>query len=118
MVSSVTEMKAARCRNKAKRLSRACGWMAEKAIKRAENKKRITCKHIAIRFTYKKFLYLPDVNKVIYLRRCGGVRSAHLFFLGSNFIFLCFKLIILHYYYTPKTREIKFKPRIKLNYNI
>ena len=41
MGSSVTEMKAARCRNKAKRLSRACDWMAEKAIKRAENKKEL-----------------------------------------------------------------------------
>ena len=42
MVSSVTEMKAARCRNKAKRLSRSCGWMAGKAIKRAENKKEVS----------------------------------------------------------------------------
>ena len=40
------------------------------------------------------------------------------FILGLNFIFLCFKLIILHYYYTPKTKEIKFKPTIKLNHNI
>ena len=40
------------------------------------------------------------------------------FILGLNFIFLCFKLIILHYYYTPKTKEIKYKPRIKLNHNI
>ena len=38
--------------------------------------------------------------------------------LGLNFIFLCFKLIILHYYCNPKTREIKFKPGIKLNHNI
>ena len=42
MVSSVTEMKAARCRNKAKRFSRSCGWMAGKAIKRAENKKEVS----------------------------------------------------------------------------
>ena len=34
-----------------------------------------------------------------------------------DFIPLCCKLIIIHYY-TPKQREIKFKPRIKLNHNI
>ena len=34
-----------------------------------------------------------------------------------NFISLCCKLIIIHYH-TPKQREIKFKPRIKLNHNI
>ena len=39
------------------------------------------------------------------------------FILGLNFISLCFKLIII-YYHTPKQREIKFKPRIKLNHNI
>ena len=39
------------------------------------------------------------------------------FILGLNFIFLCFKLIILHYH-TLKQRKIKFKPRIKLNHNI
>ena len=38
------------------------------------------------------------------------------FILGLNFIFLCFKLIIIHYH-TPKQRKIKFKPRIKLNHN-
>ena len=37
--------------------------------------------------------------------------------LGLNFISLCFKLIIIHYH-TQKQREIKFKPRIKLNHNI
>ena len=37
--------------------------------------------------------------------------------LGSNFIFLCFKLIIIHYH-TQKQRKIKFEPRIKLNHNI
>ena len=36
---------------------------------------------------------------------------------GLNFIFLCVKLIIIHYH-TQKQREIKFKPRIKLNHNI
>ena len=30
------------------------------------------------------------------------------FILGLNFIFLCFKLIILHYH-TPKQRKIEFK---------
>ena len=36
--------------------------------------------------------------------------------LGSNFIFLCFKLIIIHNH-TQKQRKIKFEPRIKLNHN-
>ena len=40
------------------------------------------------------------------------------FILGlNNFIFLCFKLILIHYH-TQKQRTIKFKPRIKLNHNI
>ena len=39
------------------------------------------------------------------------------FILGLNFIFLCFKLIIIHYH-TQKQNKIKFKPRIKLNHNI
>ena len=39
------------------------------------------------------------------------------FVLGSNFIFLCFKLIIIHYN-TQKQKKIKFEPRIKLNHNI
>ena len=39
-----------------------------------------------------------------------------IFILGLSFIFLCFKLIIIHYH-TPKQRKIKFKPRIKLNSN-
>ena len=39
------------------------------------------------------------------------------FILGLNFIFLCFRLISIHYH-TPKQREIKFEPRIKLNHNI
>ena len=38
------------------------------------------------------------------------------FILGSNFIFLCFKLIIIHYN-TQKQKKIKFEPRIKLNHN-
>ena len=37
------------------------------------------------------------------------------FFLGSNFIFLCFKLIMIHYH-IQKQRKIKFEPRIKLNH--
>ena len=48
------------------------------------------------------------------------------FLVGLNFIFLCFKLIIIHYhftmiiidYHTPKQRRIKFKPKIKLNHNV
>ena len=39
------------------------------------------------------------------------------FILGSNFIFLCLKLIVL-YYHPLNQREIKFKQRIKLNHNI
>ena len=39
------------------------------------------------------------------------------FILGSNYISPCFKLFTI-YYHTPKQREIKFKPRIKLNHNI
>ena len=38
------------------------------------------------------------------------------FILGSNFIFLCFKLIII-YYKTQKQKKIKFEPRITLNHN-
>ena len=40
-----------------------------------------------------------------------------IFFLGFNFISLCFKLIIIHYH-IQKQRETKFKPRIKLNHNM
>ena len=40
-----------------------------------------------------------------------------IFFLGFNFISLCFKLIIIHDH-TQKQRETKFKPRIKLNHNM
>ena len=39
------------------------------------------------------------------------------FILGLNFIFFCFKLIII-YYHTQKQKKIKFKPRIKLKHNI
>ena len=39
------------------------------------------------------------------------------FYPGSNFVFLCFKLIIIHYH-TQTQRKIKFKPRMKLNHNI
>ena len=39
------------------------------------------------------------------------------FILGLNFIFFCFKLIIIHYH-TQKQKKIKFKPTIKLNHNI
>ena len=39
------------------------------------------------------------------------------FILGLNFIFFCFKLIIIHYH-TQKQKKIKFKPTIKLNQNI
>ena len=36
---------------------------------------------------------------------------------GVNFIFFCYKLIII-YYHTQKQRKIKFQPRMKLNHNI
>ena len=39
------------------------------------------------------------------------------FILGLNFIFLCFKLIII-YKHAQKQRKIKIKLRIKLNHNI
>ena len=39
------------------------------------------------------------------------------FIFGLSLIFLCFRLIIIHYH-TSKQREIKFEPRIKLNHNI
>ena len=39
------------------------------------------------------------------------------FILGSNFIFHCFKLVIIHYN-TQKQKKTKFEPRIKLNHNI
>ena len=39
------------------------------------------------------------------------------FILGSNVIFLCLKLIIIHYN-TQKQKKIKFEPRIKMNHNI
>ena len=38
------------------------------------------------------------------------------FILSSNFIFLCFKLIII-YYNTQRQKKGKFEPRIKLNHN-
>ena len=38
------------------------------------------------------------------------------FILGSNFVFLCFKLIIIHYN-THKQKKRKFEPRIKLDHN-
>ena len=39
------------------------------------------------------------------------------FILGFIFIFFCFKLIII-YYHTQRQKEIKMKPRVKLNHNI
>ena len=39
------------------------------------------------------------------------------FILGSNFIFLCFLLIIIHYH-NQKQSKIKFEPRIKLNHKL
>ena len=39
------------------------------------------------------------------------------FILGLNYIFLCFKHIIIHYK-GKKKGEIKFKPRTKLSHNI
>ena len=40
------------------------------------------------------------------------------FILGSNFIILCFKLIIIHYDTQKQKIIIKFELRIKLNHNI
>ena len=39
------------------------------------------------------------------------------FILGSNFIFHCFKLVIIHYN-KQKQKKTKFEPRIKSNHNI
>ena len=39
------------------------------------------------------------------------------FILGLNYLFFCFKLIIIHYH-TQKQKKRKFKPKIILNYNI
>ena len=39
------------------------------------------------------------------------------FILDLNFIFLCFKLVIIHYL-TQRQNKIKFKPRTKLNHNV
>ena len=36
---------------------------------------------------------------------------------GLKFIFFCFKLITLHYH-TQNQKQIKFKPKMKLNHNI
>ena len=38
------------------------------------------------------------------------------FILGLNFLFCCFKIIIIHYH-TQKQKIVKFKARIKLNHN-
>ena len=62
-------------------------------------------------------------KKRIFLSFCSFIpfRKVYMlwfsFILGSNFIFLCCKLIII-YYYTQKQRKIKFKPKTKLNHNI
>ena len=37
--------------------------------------------------------------------------------LGLNYIFSCFKLLIVHYH-TQKQKKIEFKARMKLNHNI
>ena len=39
------------------------------------------------------------------------------FILGLNFIFSCFKLLIVHYH-SQKQKKIEFKSRMKLNHNI
>ena len=62
------------------------------------------------------------VNVYLTLYRCLSFMSSMCmlwfnFILRLNFISLCFKLIIIHYH-TQKQREMKFKPRIKLNLNI
>ena len=38
------------------------------------------------------------------------------FILGLNYMFVCFKVIIIHYH-TQKQKKRKFEPRIKLNHN-
>ena len=62
----------------------------------------------------------PLVMRVRAPNNIGGAVQKHRlwfnFILGLNFIFFCFKLIIIHYH-TQKQKKIKFKPRIKLNHN-
>ena len=60
----------------------------------------------------------PVDNVVHSLNNLGQVYMLWFnFILGLNFIFFCFKLIIIHYH-TQKQKKIKFKPRRKLNHNI
>ena len=52
----------------------------------------------------------------VYVCRCLDVVVQFLSF-GSNFIFLCFKLIIIHYDIQPQ-RKIKLEPMIALKHNM
>ena len=61
------------------------------------------------------FRYLPSTKTPTSGRKPDDYVGFN-FILGSNFIFLCFKLIIIHYN-TQKQKKIKFEPRIKLNHN-
>ena len=63
---------------------------------------------------YAKF---SGASKVHYGRCVSSVYVVVQFYPWFNFIFFCFKLIIIHYH-TQKQEEIKFKPSIKLNHNI
>ena len=63
-------------------------------------------------------LKIDDVSLGAKSKTTQGVYVVVQFYpVGSNFIFLCFKLIIIHYH-AQKQRRIKFEPRIKLNLNI
>ena len=70
-------------------------------------------------FLYKRFIGVKKINGHSGVNFSFNIKSMlwFNFILGSNFIFLCFKLIIIHYH-TKKQRKIKFEPRIKLNHNI
>ena len=59
---------------------------------------------------WRQLLYDVMADTIGYIC-CGSI------ILGLNFISLCFKLIIIRYH-TQKQREIKHKPRIKLNHNM
>ena len=80
---------------------------------------------VLLKYFHKKFRKNPleaiqrktNFNAVAstYSANCAYRMLRFNFILGLNLI-ICFKPIIIHYH-TPKQREIKFKPRIKLNHN-
>ena len=66
---------------------------------------------------FRKLMWIPVQTPTRYTRLQHVYVLWLNFILGLNFIFLCFRLIIIHYH-NLKQKEMKFKPRIKLNLNI